>query len=216
MTINGFEKKESGGGPSECDAKFHSDNTLIVALSSQWYNHGNRCFKFINIHYKDRSVKARVVDECDSSRGCKDDIVDASKAVWMALQVPKREWGEAKVTCEMDDDGWPTGRRMADGRLPQRQEGEGAGRAKAVERMVVSISDISTTAESLIASTFNFKIDRCSHPLKSLYRSNPLSPPSAPSVLPLWTIAGLPVAPLPRRQPRPPSAPSPTSIQTLG
>ncbi|KAL8259901.1 hypothetical protein R6Q59_027854 [Mikania micrantha] len=98
MTINGFEKKESGGGPSECDAKFHSDNTLIVALSSQWYNHGNRCFKFINIHYKDRSVKARVVDECDSSRGCKDDIVDASKAVWMALQVPKREWGEAKVT----------------------------------------------------------------------------------------------------------------------
>ncbi|KAJ9556100.1 hypothetical protein OSB04_010714 [Centaurea solstitialis] len=98
MTINGFQEGESGGGPAECDGKYHSDNTLIVALSSQWYNHGKRCFKSINIHYKDKSVKATVVDECDSSRGCKNNIVDASKAVWKALQVPKKEWGLTQVT----------------------------------------------------------------------------------------------------------------------
>ncbi|KAI3703202.1 hypothetical protein L1987_73109 [Smallanthus sonchifolius] len=98
MTINDFEKGTSGGGPSECDGKYHSDNMLIVALSSQWYNHGKRCFKFINIRYKDKSVKARVVDECDSSRGCKNNIVDASKAVWKALGMPKSQWGETKVT----------------------------------------------------------------------------------------------------------------------
>ncbi|XP_076927666.1 putative ripening-related protein 1 [Bidens hawaiensis] len=98
MTINGFENGGSGGGPSECDEKYHSDNTLIVALSTRWYNHGKRCHKFINIHYKDISVKAKVVDECDSSRGCKSNIVDASKAVWKALRVPKSEWGETKVT----------------------------------------------------------------------------------------------------------------------
>ncbi|KAI3829229.1 hypothetical protein L1987_03346 [Smallanthus sonchifolius] len=98
MTINGFEKGSSGGGPSECDGKFHSDNTLVVALSSRWYNRGKICFKFINIHYKDRSVKARVVDECDSSRGCKNNIVDAFKVVWKALGVPESQWGETKVT----------------------------------------------------------------------------------------------------------------------
>ncbi|KAI3701196.1 hypothetical protein L2E82_45845 [Cichorium intybus] len=98
MTINSFEKGGSGGGPAECDGKFHSDNTPIVALSTPWYNHGKRCFKSINIHYKDRSVKATVVDECDCSRGCDTDIVDASKAVWNALSVPKSEWGLTKVT----------------------------------------------------------------------------------------------------------------------
>ncbi|GJS63712.1 putative RlpA-like double-psi beta-barrel domain-containing protein [Tanacetum coccineum] len=98
MTINGFEKGGSGGGPSKCDGKYHSDNTPVVALSTQWYNHGKRCEKFINIYYKDRSVKAKVVDECDSARGCDNDIVDASKAVWNALRVPKSQWYETKVT----------------------------------------------------------------------------------------------------------------------
>ncbi|KAJ0717487.1 putative RlpA-like domain superfamily, kiwellin [Helianthus annuus] len=86
-----------GGGSSECDGKFHSDNTPIVALSTRWYNHGKRCLKFINIHYKDRK-KAKVVDECDTSRGCQNNIVDASKAVWKALRVPKSQWGEMTVT----------------------------------------------------------------------------------------------------------------------
>ncbi|XP_024996419.1 putative ripening-related protein 6 [Cynara cardunculus var. scolymus] len=98
MTINGFQEGESGGGPAECDGKYHSDKTLIVALSTQWYNGGKRCFKSINIHYKGKSVKAKVVDECDSNHGCKNNIVDASEAVWKALQVPKKEWGETQVT----------------------------------------------------------------------------------------------------------------------
>ncbi|KAJ0717489.1 putative RlpA-like domain superfamily, kiwellin [Helianthus annuus] len=98
MTINSFEKGGSGGGPSECDGQYHSDDTLIVALSTRWYNGGQRCFKNININYSGRTVQAMVVDECDSTRGCKDNIVDASKAVWKALAVPKSEWGETSVT----------------------------------------------------------------------------------------------------------------------
>ncbi|KAK1418698.1 hypothetical protein QVD17_27844 [Tagetes erecta] len=98
MTINSFEKGGSGGGPAECDGHYHSDDTLIAALSTRWYNKGQRCFKFININYGGRSVQAQVVDECDSTKGCKDNIVDTSKAVWKALAVPKSQWGETSVT----------------------------------------------------------------------------------------------------------------------
>nr|AAR87365.1 hypothetical protein [Oryza sativa Japonica Group] len=31
------------------------------------------------------AVEATVVDECDSRRGCKDDVVDSSPAVWRAM-----------------------------------------------------------------------------------------------------------------------------------
>ncbi|KAJ0673285.1 putative kiwellin [Helianthus annuus] len=51
MTINNFEKGGDGGAPSECDIKYHSNDTPIVALSTGWYNKGKRCLKFINIHY---------------------------------------------------------------------------------------------------------------------------------------------------------------------
>ncbi|XP_071739817.1 putative ripening-related protein 6 [Rutidosis leptorrhynchoides] len=98
LNLNGFEKGEGGGGPAECDGKYHSDDDPIVALSTQWYNNGQRCFKYININYQDNSVQAMVVDECDSNAGCKDDIVDASRAVWSALQVPKSLYGEVGVT----------------------------------------------------------------------------------------------------------------------
>ncbi|KAK1418701.1 hypothetical protein QVD17_27847 [Tagetes erecta] len=108
MTINSFKKGGDGGAPSECDNKYHSDNTPIVALSTGWYNKGQRCLKFINIHYKGKSIKAKVVDECDSTLGCDADhgfqppcpnnVVDGSKAVWEALGVPKSEWGETEVT----------------------------------------------------------------------------------------------------------------------
>ncbi|KAL6124221.1 hypothetical protein ACLB2K_076736 [Fragaria x ananassa] len=99
LTINSFEKGGDGGGPSECDGKYHSDNTIIVALSTRWYNGGKRCSNYITINGNGRSVKAKVVDECDSTRGCADDIVDGSKAVWKALGVKKnsRDWGEMKV-----------------------------------------------------------------------------------------------------------------------
>uniref|UniRef100_A0A2N9GM82 Ripening-related protein 1 n=1 Tax=Fagus sylvatica TaxID=28930 RepID=A0A2N9GM82_FAGSY len=54
-----------------------------------------------------KSVKAKVVDECDSTKGCDADhdfqppcpnnIFDASKAVWKALGVPKSDWGELDI-----------------------------------------------------------------------------------------------------------------------
>ncbi|KAF3449396.1 hypothetical protein FNV43_RR10124 [Rhamnella rubrinervis] len=91
LTLNNFEKGGDGGGPSECDGKFHSDNTRVVALSTRWFNNKKRCFHNIIIHGNGRSVKAMVVDECDSTKGCDNDIVDASRAVWKALKVPERK-----------------------------------------------------------------------------------------------------------------------------
>ncbi|KAG8391816.1 hypothetical protein BUALT_Bualt01G0226200 [Buddleja alternifolia] len=107
LTLNSFEKGKDGGGPSECDNKYHSDNTPIVALSTGWFNKKSRCFKKITIHANGKSVEAMVVDECDSKMGCDNEhdyqppcdnnIVDASKAVWEALGVPKKDWGEMDI-----------------------------------------------------------------------------------------------------------------------
>jgi hypothetical protein len=99
MTVNGFEKGQDGGGPSECDGKFHSNDDLIVALSSQWYAGGKRCHKKIRITSADtrRTVEAQVVDECDSHRGCKNNIVDSSPAVWKKLGLDT-DVGEVRVT----------------------------------------------------------------------------------------------------------------------
>ncbi|KAK9274191.1 hypothetical protein L1049_019005 [Liquidambar formosana] len=107
LTINSFEESGDGGAPSECDNKYHSDDTPVVALSTGWFNNQKRCLKNIIIYGNRRSVKAMVVDECDSSAGCDADhdyqppcpnnVVDASKAVWKALGVPQNEWGEMDV-----------------------------------------------------------------------------------------------------------------------
>ncbi|TVU30277.1 hypothetical protein EJB05_21887, partial [Eragrostis curvula] len=99
MTVNGFEKGQDGGGPSECDGKFHSNKDLITALSTRWYANGHRCFKKIRITSvkNGRSVEATVVDECDSRHGCKDNIVDTSQAVWDALGLDSNI-GEVPVT----------------------------------------------------------------------------------------------------------------------
>ncbi|MBA0717727.1 hypothetical protein Golax_005514 [Gossypium laxum] len=74
LTINSFAAGGEGGGPSECDNRYHSDDE-----------------------------PAKVVDECDSAKGCDSEhgyqppcpnnIVDASKAVWKALGVPENDWG---------------------------------------------------------------------------------------------------------------------------
>ncbi|XP_071677520.1 putative ripening-related protein 6 [Lolium perenne] len=45
----------------------------------------------------DGNVLARVVDECDSRHGCKDNIVDTSVAVWNALGLDTNI-GEVSVT----------------------------------------------------------------------------------------------------------------------
>ncbi|TKY63899.1 putative ripening-related protein 2 [Spatholobus suberectus] len=107
LTLNNFEKGGDGGGPSECDNKFHSDNTPVVALSTGWFNNKKRCHHNITIFANGRRVNAMVVDECDSTIGCDADhdfqppcpnnVVDASKAVWKALGVPKRDWGELDI-----------------------------------------------------------------------------------------------------------------------
>ncbi|XP_077252527.1 putative ripening-related protein 1 [Tasmannia lanceolata] len=105
MTLNSFEKGGDGGGPSECDKQYHSDDTPVVALSSGWYNCNKqkRCLNNITISANGKSVLAMVVDECDSKKGCDEDhdyqppcsnnIVDASKAVWKALGVPRSKRG---------------------------------------------------------------------------------------------------------------------------
>lgn len=41
LNLNRFEKDEDGGGTSECDGKYHSDDTPIVALSTGWFNNLN-------------------------------------------------------------------------------------------------------------------------------------------------------------------------------
>ena len=108
LTLNSFQKGGDGGGPSECDNQYHDDDTPVVALSTGWYSGGSRCLNKITISANGRSVEAMVVDECDSTMGCDDEhdyqppcpnnIVDASKAVWKALGVPKDNWGELDIT----------------------------------------------------------------------------------------------------------------------
>ncbi|KAL8499385.1 hypothetical protein ACS0TY_022381 [Phlomoides rotata] len=107
LTLNSFERGKDGGGPSECDGNYHSDDTPIVALSTGWYKNNKRCFKKIKIHGNGKSVTATFVDECDSTQGCDQDhdyqppcnnnIVDGSSAVWKALGVPHSDWGEMDI-----------------------------------------------------------------------------------------------------------------------
>ncbi|XP_015167201.1 putative ripening-related protein 1 isoform X2 [Solanum tuberosum] len=108
LTLNSFQKGGDGGGPSECDNQYHSDDTPVVALSTGWYSGGDRCLNYITVSANGRSVKAKVVDECDSTMGCDDEhdyqppcpnnIVDASKAVWEALGIPEGDWGDYDIT----------------------------------------------------------------------------------------------------------------------
>ncbi|XP_020581652.1 putative ripening-related protein 1 [Phalaenopsis equestris] len=97
MTVNSFARGGDGGGASECEGRYYGDDEMVVALSTGWYNHGSRCSKNIKINANGKSVLARVVDECDSVNGCdsghanqppcRNNIVDASPAVWKALGI---------------------------------------------------------------------------------------------------------------------------------
>ncbi|XP_074564995.1 kiwellin-1-like [Curcuma longa] len=99
LTLNSFEEGGDGGGRSTCDDRYHSDEEMIVALSTGWYDGGCRTDaptgKNIRISANGQSVVAKVVDECDSVNGCdskhdfqppcRENIVDASPAVWKEL-----------------------------------------------------------------------------------------------------------------------------------
>ncbi|OAY81848.1 putative ripening-related protein 4 [Ananas comosus] len=108
MTLNSFARGGDGGGPSECDNKYHPDHEMVVALSTGWFDRSSRCLKNIRIAAANgRSVLAKVVDECDSVHGCDEEhdfqppcpnnVVDASPAVWKALGIPKKV-GEHRIT----------------------------------------------------------------------------------------------------------------------
>ncbi|CAM8984791.1 unnamed protein product [Rhodiola kirilowii] len=108
MTLNSFEAGGDGGGPSSCDNKYHSDGDLIVALSTGWFAQGSRCLRNIVVNGNGRSVVVVVVDECDSTTGCdrehgyqppcSDNVVDASRAVWDALDVSPNAIGGMSIT----------------------------------------------------------------------------------------------------------------------
>ncbi|XP_040993390.1 LOW QUALITY PROTEIN: kiwellin-1-like [Juglans microcarpa x Juglans regia] len=107
LTLNSFEEGGDGGGPLECVNQFHSNDKPVVALSTGWFNKKRRCLNNVTIKANGRSVQTVVVDECDSTIGCDADhdyqppcpnnIVDASRAVWEALGVPRDNWGELDI-----------------------------------------------------------------------------------------------------------------------
>ncbi|KHN42207.1 Putative ripening-related protein 2 [Glycine soja] len=60
LTLNSFEKNGDGGGPSDCDNQYHSDNMPCDSTKGCDADH-------------------------DYQPPCANNIVDASKAVWEAL-----------------------------------------------------------------------------------------------------------------------------------
>ncbi|XVF80045.1 hypothetical protein PTKIN_Ptkin15bG0039200 [Pterospermum kingtungense] len=102
MTLKSFDRGGNGGGPSTCDNDYHSDDEHVVALSTGWFDNKKRCFNYIRIRGNGKSVAAKVVDECNSLGGCDkthdyeppcgNNIVGASKGVWLALGVPQSQW----------------------------------------------------------------------------------------------------------------------------
>ncbi|XP_027364620.1 ripening-related protein grip22-like [Abrus precatorius] len=111
LTLNNFGKGGDGGGPSECDGKYHPLPQRVVALSTGWYKGGSRCGRMIKITARNgKTAMAKVVDECDSEHGCdaehdyqppcKNNIVDASRTVWNDLGLNTDD-GEVPVTWAM-------------------------------------------------------------------------------------------------------------------
>ncbi|XP_028076869.1 putative ripening-related protein 2 [Camellia sinensis] len=101
LTLNSFQDGGDGGGPSECDNKYHPDDTPVVALSTGWYNSGSRCHNYITISANGRSVKAMVVDECDSTMGC-------NSPVWCSPPVTNNTKAVVltSTSYEKGGDGW--------------------------------------------------------------------------------------------------------------
>lgn len=111
LTLNDFTQGGDGGGPSSCSGKYYSNTDKVVALSTGWFENGSRCLKKIRINGNGNSAVATVVDECDSRHGCdadhgyqppcRNNIVDASAAVWDALGVPQDQQGQLSITWSL-------------------------------------------------------------------------------------------------------------------
>ncbi|KAF2283332.1 hypothetical protein GH714_002330 [Hevea brasiliensis] len=74
LTLNDFSKGGDGGGPSECDDKYHEKTERVVALSTGCEHAGQP--------------------------PCHNNIVDGSDAVWEALGLNK-DLGVVDVTWSM-------------------------------------------------------------------------------------------------------------------
>ena len=59
LILNNFQKGGDGGGPSECDNQYHSNDTIVVALSTGWYGKGRRCLNDIILSANGKSVRAK-------------------------------------------------------------------------------------------------------------------------------------------------------------
>ncbi|TVU32243.1 hypothetical protein EJB05_23966, partial [Eragrostis curvula] len=109
LTLNSFREGGDGGGAAACTGKFYDDSRKVVALSTGWlHGDGGRCGNHIVIRAANgNTVRALVVDECDSTVGCdkehnfeppcRNHVVDASPAVWDALGLNKDD-GQVRVT----------------------------------------------------------------------------------------------------------------------
>ncbi|KAL5722023.1 hypothetical protein ACHQM5_005594 [Ranunculus cassubicifolius] len=110
LTNNDFSEGGDGGAASECDEQFHQNSEFVVALSTGWYAGGSKCGRMIRINANGRTTTAKVVDECDSRNGCdvehafqppcRNNIVDASNAVWNALGL-NIDVGQVGITWSM-------------------------------------------------------------------------------------------------------------------
>ncbi|KAJ6400557.1 hypothetical protein OIU84_016079 [Salix udensis] len=89
LTLNSSEKGGDGGAPSECDNQCHSE---------KGGDGRNRCLNFIKIHGNGKSVKAMVVDECDSTMGCDSDH---------DYQPPRDSDHDYQPPCDSDHDYQP-------------------------------------------------------------------------------------------------------------
>lgn len=86
LTNSDFSKS-GGGGPLECDGRYHNNSELIVALSIECYAGGSRCGHKIKTTSKktETSLTAKMVDECDSMRGCNSEHA-GQPIVWSGLK----------------------------------------------------------------------------------------------------------------------------------
>ncbi|TYH19200.1 hypothetical protein ES288_A05G334200v1 [Gossypium darwinii] len=105
LTLNSFERDGDGGAPSECDNQYHSDDDPVVALSTGWYNNEKRCLNYINIHSNGKSVRAKVVDECDSTMRCYSDH-DYQPLALTTLLMPRKQFGRLLECLRATGAGW--------------------------------------------------------------------------------------------------------------